>query len=71
MKRFAFFVFGLSIIGSSLFAAEQPTSNTIKRLQRIESDLAQIQKSQQAIMNEQDELVKEIKNLKVWVNRHP
>ena len=57
----------------TIYAAEaQSTSMTqiVAKLRKMETELNNLEKSQADVLTLQDQNIEEIKNLKVWVNKH-
>ena len=50
------------------YAESQPPDTS--KLQSIEKEIVVIKKSQIAILESQNQIIEEIKNLKVWTNKH-
>ena len=78
MKSFTFskvlstvFIFlTLLIVGGRASFAEDTSPQANTKLRNLEMGLQEIEKSQTAMLASQDEIVTEIKNLKIWVNKH-
>jgi len=57
--------------GASSSAGNAAASgNTARRLQKFEAELNDVKQSQINILKSQEEIVRTIKNLKIWVNKH-
>lgn len=57
-------------VSAHTYADDQAIQQTDAKLQSLARDVSAIKKSQSAILETQDQIIEEIKDLKVWANKH-
>lgn len=68
----SFFLLGfflLFVAGSAWAQVDSKTSNSTQSIQDIEKRLDQIEQNQQTMLKNQEQILEELKTLRVWVHR--
>ncbi len=64
------FISFLFVNSYEVYSADQDISQTVAKLKSFETQLSAVEKSQTSILSTQDQIIDEIKSLKIWVNKH-